>query len=464
MGFLFKKEGKMEALEKRSTLAIKMEMKALTGTASSSGTAVTGTGTAFNTELKVGGIVGNLTSGFRRVISIASATSMVVDSAYDPVLSSATLQSSDYGVDPTVAAADVMEFIDFTLESDRGEIVRNVIKNTFDEIEPIFGDETVTGNIQIELHGSGTAGTAPEADPLYHCACGERRISTASTTHATTPCTTTSIVLVTGGGAGFRVGEAIILDPTAGGTGAYEVSFITVISTDTLTVSPAFSAAPPTGRAVGAGVHYKISKNELKSIWAQFWRGDITLEKYKGCKVSELTMDFTTGQVANPSFAVQAKETAEPTSANYTLGTPSYDSGKPHVARYMVVTVGGTLYTVDKIAFSIANELYRILAVTSAGTQKIARTKRTVTGSFSLLYENKDIEAAFRAGTTAELMIVSSDGSANLVLGNTFATKFPKIKYTKATKGKDNGIYKYDVTFKAVMTSGEDSIAAASFL
>lgn len=454
----------MEALERRSSLAVKMELSALTGTSTSSGTAVTGTTTAFDTELVIGDVIGNAVSGYRRVISITDATHLAVDSAFNPELSAATISKSAYATDPTITSDDVIEFVDFTLDPDRAEIARNVIRNTFSELETIMGEETVPEDITIELHGSGTPGTAPESDPLFQCATGEKRASTASTT--ITGSTTTSIKLTSAHGLHHREGEAIMLDPTVAGSGAYEVSFITVIAGDVLTVYPAFSLAPPTGRAIGAAVHYNLSKNELKSFYTKYWRGDITLEQAKGCKVNNLTMDFTTGQTINPKFTIQAKETVAPTAANYALGTPSYDTGIVHLARYMVVKVNNTLYAVDKIAFTIANELYAVKAVTSAGTQKMVRVKRTVTGSFSLLYENTDIEAAFRAGTKASLMIVSSSGESVLVLGNTFATKFPQIKYTKATKTKDSGIFKYDVPFKAVVvtSTGEDELSSLSFL
>ncbi len=454
----------MEALERRSTLAVKLEMSALTGTVSSTGTAVTGVGTAFDTELQIGDVIGNDISGYRRVISITDATHLVVDSAFNPELSSGSISKSAYAVDPTIALGDVIEHVDFTLEPDRAEIARDVKRNTFSELETIMGEETVSGDITVELHGSGTPGTAPEADPLYHCAMGEKRASSASET--ITGSSTTSIKLGSADGVNHRIGEAIMLDPTVAGSGAYEVSFITNIVGDVLTVYPAFSLAPPTGRAIGAGVHYNLSKNELKSLWTQFWRGDITLEQYKGCKVNNLSMDFTSGAIINPKFTIQAKETADPTAANYALGTPAYDSGVVHLARYMVVRVNDTLYAVDKIAFTVANELFAIKAVTSAGTQKMVRVKRTVTGSFSLLYESKDIEAAFRAGTKVSLMIVSSSGESKLVLGNTFAAKLPQIKYTKATKGKDSGIFKYDVPFKAVVVAaaGEDEVSSLSFL
>lgn len=451
-----------EILERRSTLALKMELSNLTGTSSSSSTAVTGSGTAFTTELVVGDVIGTVANGFRRVTAITDATHLTVDVAFDVALSGTTVQLSDYAADPTIAAADVIEFVSpFGLEPDRAEIERNVIRDTFDDLASVQGDESVAGDITVELKGSGTPGTPAETDPLYHCAVGERRVSTAS---ATVSGSTTGLVeLDTADGVNHRVGEAIMLDPTAGGTGAYEVTFVTAIVSDQLAVSPALSVAPPTGRAIAAGVHYTVSKNELKSFWCNFWRGDVTLEVYKGCKVNSLTMEFRTGQPVNPRFSVKAKETAAPTSAAYGLGTPTYDSTDVHIARYMVVKVGGVLYPVSDISFTLTNDLYEQKAVTTAGLQKLLRTRRQVTGSFSMVYENKDIETAFRNGTTAELIIVSSKGDAALTPGNTFAIRMPKIRYTKAGKTVDSGIFKWDIPFKAVLTLGEDSISSLSF-
>jgi hypothetical protein len=449
----------LEALKKRSSLAIKNELTNLTGTLTSSLVGITGSATQFVTELAPGDVIGNFVSGFRRVVGITDATHMQVDSAFDSQLAAATAQKQDFAASAiTPVAGDVIEFVDFTLEPDWSEITRNVVRNTFDELEPIIGEETVTGGVDVELHGSGVAGTPPESDPLWLSAFGERRVSTATTTTAGS--STTSINVASA--AGLFVGAPIILDPTVTGTGAYEVSWITAINTNALTVSPAFSLAPPTSRAVGACVAYLLSKNEHKSFASWFWRGDITLEKYLGCKVETLALDYAIGQTVNPKFTVQGKVTGVPTAAAYSLGTPSYDTGLVHVARYMAIKMAGTTYALGACGINVANELYRRKALTTAGTENVVFVKRTITGTFTMLYDNKDIEAAFRAGTTAELVIISSTGAAALVPGNTFGIRLPKIKYTKVPKSEDSGIYQYSVSFKAILTAslGEDSIFA----
>lgn len=446
------------ATERKSTLAVKLETLALAGTASSVGTAVTGTGTAFNTALVVGSVIGSETVGWRTVTVVTSATAVTVDTPFAVDFTAATISKQAFGSDPTVAWTDVIEFIDFTLDMDRPEIARAVVSNSFDEVEPVSGSETVAGNIDIELHGSGTAGVPPESNPLWECAIGEENITLATTTAAGS--TTTSVVLATGGGLASKlhIGNHVIVDTSAGGTGTFEVARITNIVTDTLTVSPALSLAPATGRALGAGIHYRPTLTELNSFWAQFWRGNITLETYKGNKVGTLALDFTAGQTVSPKFSIQGKETAIPVAGSYGFANPDYDLGLVHVARYMAIKIGGVTLPVNHVAVSIVNDLYRRLTLGGAGTQSIIRTKRTVTGSFSLLYEDAAIENAFRNGTTGELIVVSSAGNVNLTVGNTFVLSLPKIKYTKVANSKDTGMYKYDVTFRAAKTVGEDSL------
>lgn len=77
----------------RSVVATEMgwtQVVALTGTASSSGTTVTGTSTTFTADLRVGSVI--IVGGqVRKVATIASDTSLTTDTAFSPALSGATL-------------------------------------------------------------------------------------------------------------------------------------------------------------------------------------------------------------------------------------------------------------------------------------------------------------------------------------------------------------------------------------
>lgn len=363
----------------------------------------------------------------------------------------AVKKEAEYGTMPEIASTDVVSMAGIPNFSSTFEQIEDpTIRNTLSKWGTLRGAENVSGDISIPFRGSGTAGTAPDSNVLWECAIGAKNTSTASQTHASTPCTTTSIVLVASGGENFAVGDAVLIEG--------EVTWVTVITDDTLTVSPALSEAPGTGKAVGAGVHYKLADERL-SFAAKFWRGDITREDYTGLVMETFDIDFATGQHPLPKFAFQGKAMGSPVAEDYDLGAPSLDSTIPLVARNMVVTIGGVSHPVSNVALQVQYDIYKQLAVTTSGTQDIMHTGRGITGSFSLMYENKNVEDAFRADTQAEARIVCGSTA-----GNIFAVRIPKLRYAEVGKSEESGCYKYDVSFLAVPTAGEDDISSASWL
>ena len=355
-----------------------------------------------------------------------------------------------YGVDPVVAAVDVIEVMgapSFIDAFDAKE--RNVIRNTMSMLESVRGAESVSGDINVEAKGSGTAGTANDADALWEAGVGIKNASTASTT--TTGSTTTSIVLTPGGGAGFAVGDAILI--------AGEKTWITAKATDTLTVSPALTSAPGTGQAVGAGVHYKLANGVAKSLWMSFWRGDITREQYAGNVIESLSMNMATGEILSASFKYQGKSAVAPVAQAYGLGAVTFDLTAPLTGLNMTLTLGGSTIALSSLAFDIAHSLYRRLDLTSSGTKEIKNTGRRITGSFSLYYDSEAIETTFRNDTKAELRV-----TAGSTAGNIFAMRIPKLRYMAVPKSEQNGIYQYDVTWEAVATNGEDELTSISYL
>ncbi len=184
-----------------------------------------------------------------------------------------------YGVDPTVAAANVIRFngAGTDLNFDYADIAVDEIKNTKDEYPSLLGDEVTGNSIAINMRGPDTPGSAPEGDPLYECALGVKNTNAQSVTAAGS--TTAKIVLTGGGGAGFAVGDAvanvcptattyttdagstttsivltvvpanfsigdIVQVPNGDGSALIEPTRITAINNKTLTVSPALTGAP----------------------------------------------------------------------------------------------------------------------------------------------------------------------------------------------------------------------------
>lgn len=70
---------------------------ALTGTASSSTTTVTGVNTLFTTEVAVDDYIGTPTKGYRRVMSITSNLSLNVEAAFDSALATEAIKKTRIG-------------------------------------------------------------------------------------------------------------------------------------------------------------------------------------------------------------------------------------------------------------------------------------------------------------------------------------------------------------------------------
>jgi hypothetical protein len=87
---------------------------ALTGTLSSTTTAVTGSGTAFDTELVVGSLISiNGSDDIRQVTAIASATALTVNAAFDTDLSADSAVVSEAHVSTVAKVASFQGLIYF---------------------------------------------------------------------------------------------------------------------------------------------------------------------------------------------------------------------------------------------------------------------------------------------------------------------------------------------------------------
>lgn len=365
---------------------------------------------------------------------------------------------TSYGVNPTLAGTNMFEFVDCTLDYDEEYLRSERIRNSKSQFEGVLGSETVAGDVTVELHGVVTNGQPPETDPMWQGVFGTYRTNTTATT-STSGNTTTQITVTAG--TGYNAGDIVMVDPSAGGSGAYEVVFITTKASATqLNVTPYLTTSAPGTRTVYGGRQYLLNAgtgatgDALPSLFFGYWRGDVTSYGFGGCKIASLAIDFTAGQPVRPRFSIQGQAVATLTSSSNTMTGYAPQTAQMMIARYMDIKLSGAVTNTPLVSLSlnITNDLQRMMDMTTAGTQNILQTARSVTGSFSLMYENKDIEDAFRAGTTATLMVACSSPAANgyLVLGNTFAIFLPKIKYTKAGKSNDNGMWRYDISFEAI--------------
>jgi hypothetical protein len=95
---------------------------------------------------------------------------------------------STKGTDPTPAAAtDAVRVKSVSVTLSAGTIDRQVVKATMGNLPHLIGKKTLQAEITLELRGSGAAGTAPEASPLFQsCRLSETVVSSTSVTYAPT--------------------------------------------------------------------------------------------------------------------------------------------------------------------------------------------------------------------------------------------------------------------------------------
>jgi hypothetical protein len=236
---------------------------------------------------------------------------------------------------------------------------------------------------------------------------------------------------------------------------------ITVIATDTLTVSPAVSAAPVQYDPIRAGVHYMLTTAELPSFWAEYWRGDLRKEAYAGHKIDSMELDLTAGQKVVAKFSSMGLSMAK-TAGACSLSPITFNAAEPLVAQSQVVKIDGTLVPCDKFTFRLTNKIYDRKDITTPGISKRIQMSREITGSFSVVYEDDTIYDAFMADTRCEALLVV--GRLGLINGNCIILSVPLLKYTDVPMNLDDQIYKYDATWMGEASStGEDSIGAVSF-
>lgn len=258
------------------------------------------------------------------------------------------------------------------------------------------------------------------------------------------------------------VSPALTGAPDAGGTvkkASIEFTRVTALNTETdvLTVSPALSAAPDRHTDLRAGVFYKFTLDELPSLWIELWRGDVVHEEYGGNKIDSLEINFETGKVIVPKFSFNGVS-FDKEAGTYGLGTPSFNSEVPVVAKNMTLTIGGSSHQCDKFSFKISNEIYDDKDLTTDGIGAKIHTGRTVEGSFSELYRSLSIYTAFKNDTNSSAVIVCG-ANGKVTTGNAIVLIIPNMRYIKTPVKADNDLFKYDVSYKAMngLLGNEDS-------
>ena len=417
---------------------------------------------------------------------------------------------SDSSGDPDTTKARIVELSGAPTFSDSYDsIERNVVRKAFSSYAPLRGLETTSQQVTIELHGSGSAITPPESALLYKSAFG-------ALIGPTTPGTDwTSIVddslsttIATGGTGSFSpvtgtdptiytctitVADASGFQPhypirIYSGTTLKTIGFITEVdeSADTIKFITENDSTLADNDTVDCGFLFSLRAKDLSQIADieeanfDYYRGNITKEAWFGCRNTEFSIDFSTGQVCLPSFSFEGSQVGyssaayDKTTYGWTSTEPTSDSSRTsplviQLADVFMTDEDGNYFQecISNVQLSLTNEVYKKQCIASTGIGEVIRTSRSCSGSLNTFYVNKDFQQAFKDNEMYRLRALfnyasSLDASGDKVfsnkMGNIVAISIPQLKFSEVSVEEDSGIFKYANSFSCEPHDGDDEL------
>lgn len=212
-------------------------------------------------------------------------------------------------------------------------------------------DRATTAGITFEayIRPSGTIGTIPEAHKIFQHGFGTTVVGTLDGSVASAA-SSTVMTLQSGEGSDITVGEFVSVKRAAN-SNIPEVRKVTVVSTDTITVTPALGGTPAANDTVKAGVTYRLADDLAKSLSFIRYLTNLT-EVIKGAPIDELKLTFDRNEEAKfgVTCPAQQKGTPDASPGFTTVGAQNPPSG---LVGGMILN--GAAYKFMNVEFDIKN-------------------------------------------------------------------------------------------------------------
>lgn len=366
---------------------------------------------------------------------------------------------STYATDSSPAGTDaiLVRNLEITpLESD--VVSRDLIRPYLGNYDQLLAQTRVVVTFQVEMAGSGTAGTAPRFNSLLR-ACGmSETITAAAVTGSAVAGAANTITLAAAASAVDDVYNGMVINITSGtGSGHSGLIVDYVGSTKVATVQPittTFVPAASSGYSIAANVGYKPVSSNFESA-SIYFNNDGVLHRVTGargtfslnCEVGQIpTIDFTmTGLYNAPT------DTVAPAVTYSNQATPQiFKAG--NTSAFSIMDFSACLMS---CSFDIANEIvYRELV---GCTRSVTITNRAPAG-----------EAMIEAPTIAQkdfFAIANNDSNGRLSVlhgtnaGSRVGVLAGKIDIANPTYSDSDGIQMLNLPYVAIPTdAGNDEI------
>lgn len=370
---------------------------------------------------------------------------------------------SVYATDPTpTGAANAILVKNLNINPLSPTVVgRDLIRPYLGEFDQLIANKHVEIDFEVEIAGSGTAGTAPAYGPLLRaCGLSETILAAAATGTAQAGASTT-ITLAAGASSTDNVYVGLVISLT-GGTGSGQTGNITAYNgtTKVATVATAWGVTPgaTTTYSIGAGVTYKPISSTFESTTIYF-NVDGVLHKITGCR-GTVELDITVNQIPTYKFKFVGIYNAPTDTA---LTTNTYTSFQTALVANNTNTTGFSLFGVsslvlESLMLNVNNTIdYRSLI----GSEYVQLTDRRAGGELSI---EAVALATFNAFTTA---IGTTNGALSLthgtVAGNRVKVDANTIDFSNPSYADSNGVNMLKIPFVALPSSGNDEFVIAVY-
>ena len=368
---------------------------------------------------------------------------------------------SQYASDALPDGTDAVLIRNLSVTPIEADVVsRDLIRPYLGNSDQLLAQTRVSLSFEVEMAGSGAAGTAPRFDPLLRSCGMSEYITAAAITGAAQAGTAGSITLAATGTSpidNIYVGMVITITAGAGnGSVGVITSYNGTSKVATVQASTAAFAPNDTSEySIAANVGYKPVSSDFESASIYVYVGGEVLHKITGCR-GTFSLNAAVNEIPVINFEMTGiynapADTAAPSVTFTNQATPLiFKAG--NASAFSMMSYTGCL---QSLSFNIANEtVYRELVgctknimITNrapAGDVVIEAPKMAQKDFFTIANSDTNGTISFLHGTTA---------------GNRVTLTAPKVDITNPSYEDQDGIQMLNIPYVAIPTSvGNDEV------
>lgn len=284
--------------------------------------------------------------------------------------------------------------------------------NDIGEAKGSIGKQAVKGSHSAYLKHSGVEGQEPELGIMYESLMGAKYV--ASVEYATSGGATTTVLVVGSGiGANFQVGQPVLIKDATNG---YSIRNISSISGDSLSLNFKLSAAPGSAVSLGKAILYKPASQGHPTFSVTKYLGSgYAIESSAGNTTTDLSIKADANKFAEADFSFEGTKYLY--NAIKVTATNKYLDFTDDQGTQVAVIAEGTYATPVDLATAIQ------LALDAASTETMVCTYSSSTGKFTISSGSLVFSLLFGTGANAANEIAQT-------IGFTATNKTGAVTYT----------------------------------